>query len=69
MRSSTACSELLTASSWVLMTRDRQKFVALQALDLDHRWNALALPAARVWTDDHASILPYVRWERFLGKL
>lgn len=59
---------MITASSWVVMTRDRAKFIALQAADHDHPWDVLEPAAARVWTDDHASIMPYVSWQNFLGK-
>jgi SAM-dependent methyltransferase len=60
--------EMLTASSWVLMTRNAAQLARLRRLDPAHDWIALAPPAPRVWTDDHASIMPYVRWYNFLGK-
>lgn len=60
---------LLTASSWVALSRDPRQIEALTKAQPDARWDKLAPPAPRAWTDDHASILPYVRWERFLGKL
>jgi hypothetical protein len=31
-------------------------------------WRKPGPAAGRVWTDDHASILPYVTWRNFLGK-
>jgi hypothetical protein len=34
----------------------------------DAEWRPLLPPAERVWTDDHASILPYVRWRHMLLK-
>jgi hypothetical protein len=59
---------LLTPSAWVALSRDPAQLRALAASRPDARWDKLAPPAPRVWTDDHASILPYVRWDRFLGK-
>jgi SAM-dependent methyltransferase len=59
---------LLTPSAWVALSRDPAQLRALAASRADARWDKLAPPAPRVWTDDHASILPYVRWDRFLGK-
>jgi hypothetical protein len=60
---------MLTASSWVALSRDPKQIAILSAARRAAPWHALSPPAPRVWTDDHASILPYVRWERFLGKL
>lgn len=59
---------MLTASSWVLMTHDAAQLARLRALDPAHPWDKLAAPGARVWTDDHASIMPYIRWRHFLVK-
>lgn len=59
---------LLTASSWVAISRDRQQLESLSKLEPKLPWKPLQRPAPRVWTDDHASILPYVRWQNMLGK-
>jgi hypothetical protein len=59
---------LLTPSAWVALSRDPAQLKALAAGGADAPWDKLDPPAPRVWTDDHASILPYVRWDRFLGK-
>jgi len=59
---------MLTASSWVLLTRDAAQLARLRALDRAHPWDPLAPPGGRVWTDDHASIMPYIRWRHFLVK-
>jgi len=64
-----ADQSVLTASSWVALSRDPKQIEALAKAQADAPWDRLDPPAPRVWTDDHASILPYVRWERFLGKL
>ncbi len=60
--------DLLTGSVWVLLTRDPQQVIAVQAGSAGHPWEALPAPAGRVWTDDHASVLPYVRWHNLMGK-
>ncbi|MEO6718285.1 MAG: fused MFS/spermidine synthase [Novosphingobium sp.] len=58
----------LTASSWVAMSRDPASLKALAGAQPDAPWDVLQPPAPRVWTDDHASILPYIRWYNLLGK-
>jgi hypothetical protein len=57
---------LLTPSSWVLLTRDPAQLKALAAARPDAPWAKLQPPAPRVWTDDHASILPYIRWPNLM---
>ncbi|MFA7587210.1 MAG: fused MFS/spermidine synthase, partial [Novosphingobium sp.] len=59
---------LLTASSWVLLSRDPARLAALEAATPGASFRALRPPAPRAWTDDHASILPYIRWNNMLGK-
>jgi hypothetical protein len=61
--------DLLTPSSWVALSRDPGHVKAIATSQPGAPWQRLDPPAPRAWTDDHASILPYVRWERFLGKL
>ena len=58
--------QLLTPSSWVLLTRDPQQLERLAAARPDAPWTKLKPPAPQVWTDDHASILPYIRWENLM---
>jgi hypothetical protein len=60
--------ELLTPSSWVLLTRDPDQPKALAAARPDAPWTPLQPPAPQVWTDDHASILPYIRWQTMMGR-
>jgi hypothetical protein len=55
--------ELLSPSSWVLLTRDPGQLQALAAARPDAPWQKLEPPRGPVWTDDHASIMPYIRWE------
>jgi hypothetical protein len=57
----------LTPSSWVLLTRDANQLKALAAARPDAPWTPLMPPARHVWTDDHASILPYIRWANLMG--
>jgi MFS family permease len=60
-----AASGDLFASSWVAMARDPQRLEALEE-GAGGCWNALEAPQGPVWTDDYASILPYLNWENFL---
>ena len=59
-------STVLTPSSWVALTHDPARIEALRAAKSGAAWNALKPPAPRAWTDDHASILPYIRWENLV---
>jgi hypothetical protein len=58
---------LLTPSSWVVLTRDPNQLKSLAAARPDAPWTQLMPPAPHVWTDDHASILPYIRWANLMG--
>jgi hypothetical protein len=58
----------LTGSSWVAISRDPSQLKALARLAPALPWIPLKPPAPRVWSDDHASILPYIRWQNFLGR-
>ncbi len=49
----------LTSSNWVALSRDPAQ---LAALTRDGKWRALGKPAADVWRDDYASILPHLLW-------
>jgi len=50
----------LTASTWVALSRDPAQ---LKALTADGKWQSLGKPAADVWRDDYASILPHLIWK------
>ena len=39
----------------------------LRELRSDLQWEELPEPAEQVWTDDFASILPYIQWRNVLG--
>jgi SAM-dependent methyltransferase len=58
-----------TPSSWVAMSRDPAQLKAMEAKAPAFPWRPLKKPAPRAWTDDHASILPYIRWGNLFGKL
>lgn len=57
----------LFASEWVAVSRDPAQIARIRGLVPQYRWTALSKPAPAVWRDDHASVLPYVRWTSFLG--
>ncbi len=59
----------LTASSWIALSRDRTKLDVLALASPDAPWEPLVKPAERPWTDDRASVLPFIRWSRLLGNL
>lgn len=57
----------LSASDWVVFSHDPAKVAALTTGDgRDGQWRPLGSEAGRVWRDDYASILPYLRWRQFL---
>lgn len=60
---------VLTPSSWVALSRNPAQINALGTFDPRQRWEPPEKPAPHVWTDDHASILPYIRWDNIFGKL
>ena len=58
-----------TATSWIALSRDPATLMAVAAAEPDAPWVPLEPPAPKPWTDDYASILPYIRWEALLGDL
>lgn len=54
------------ASHWVVLARDRATLDTLRATSGDTRWKPLMQPLGPAWTDDHASILPYMLWDKLL---
>ncbi|MCB2076135.1 MAG: fused MFS/spermidine synthase, partial [Novosphingobium sp.] len=58
----------LTPSAWVALARDGDRLKALAKAHPDLAWEPLEHPAPNAWTDDFASILPYIRWDKLLGK-
>jgi SAM-dependent methyltransferase len=63
----TDAADTYTGSTWIAISRDAGQVSALSRVAPQYAWTPLTRPAARVWSDDHASILPYIRWENFLG--
>ena len=57
-----------TSSTWVAITRNPSRINDLRKIDPSRAWRPLGPAAPRVWTDDHASILPQVRWGSLLGQ-
>lgn len=60
---------VLTASTWVVLARDPERLNTLAEARPDAPWHPMQSPAKRAWTDDHASILPFIRWRKLLGGL
>ena len=61
-------NRLLTGSSWVAMARRPAVLGRLTAATPAQPWKQPLPPAPRAWSDDHASILPYIRWGNILGR-
>ncbi|MFK4871840.1 spermidine synthase [Novosphingobium sp. ZW T3_23] len=64
---SPADSERYTPSRWIALSRDPRVLQQLAQGSPETPWGPLDERAARAWTDDYASILPYVRWGRLTG--
>jgi spermidine synthase len=61
---------LTVASNWVVLARDRAQLARLRQISgKTLKWDALEPAQGPAWTDDHASVLPYIRWSAILGKL
>lgn len=59
-----AKGSLTRASQWVVLARDPG---TLDKLRGDERWHPLMQSQGPPWTDDHASILPYILWKQLLA--
>ena len=57
----------ISPSLWVVLSPDEQRLMRLRHARRDLTWHALPEPAQQVWTDDFASILPYIEWQNVLG--
>lgn len=54
----------LTGSAWVALSRNQRTLDALSKLTPKDSWEPLAKGREPlVWTDDHASILPIIKWQ------
>ncbi len=58
---------LTRASQWVVLARDPATLAKLGGSKGDKRWQPLMKPQGPAWTDDHASILPYILWQQLLA--
>jgi hypothetical protein len=56
-----------TPSIWIAVSRDPARLAALERSAPAAAWRAPERAAPRAWTDDRASILPYVRWNKLIG--
>lgn len=56
-------SETLIVSDFIVFARKRETLDALARARPDAPWEPLVAPAERAWTDDHASVLPYIKWD------
>lgn len=56
-----------TGSLWVAMSRDSETLARLLQAEPEASWMSVGQPAERAWSDDRASILPYVLWENVLN--
>jgi len=59
----------LTGSAWIALSRDRTKLDVLALASPDAPWVPVEKPSERPWTDDRASVLPFIRWNSLLGSL
>nr|MBC2664523.1 hypothetical protein [Novosphingobium flavum] len=54
--------KVYSPSTWVLFARDPALLQRVRAASPQQKWDSLLPPTGRAWTDDHASVLPYVDW-------
>jgi hypothetical protein len=52
----------VASSWWVALSRDPATIAGLEGMP--GQWRPLGAPAPEPWTDDYASILPYLDWKR-----
>ncbi|MBB4857884.1 spermidine synthase [Novosphingobium chloroacetimidivorans] len=69
IRRDTPKGDLTVASNWVVLARSEARLARLRAESGGRTWNALDPATGAAWTDDHASVLPYIRWGAIMGKL
>ena len=55
-------------SLWVALSADPATLVRLEAGSPDGVWEPMPPASSRAWSDDFASILPFLRWEKVLGR-
>ena len=55
------------ASDWIVLARDEATLARLRTKMGDKRWEPLMQPQGPAWTDDHASVLPYILWKQLMA--
>lgn len=68
VRRDAPAGDLTVASNWVILARDPTSFARVRALSRKLEWSRLDPAIGAAWTDDHASILPYIRWHKIVGR-
>ncbi|GAB5348786.1 spermidine synthase [Alteriqipengyuania sp. 357] len=58
----------ISASFWVAISSDALPMAKLLQSDTDANWHELGNPVAQPWSDDYASVLPYLDWGAILGE-
>lgn len=61
-------SAVRSPSVWVALSADAGTLARLEAASPPAAWEPLPPPAHRAWSDDFASILPFLRWDKVLGR-
>ncbi len=62
-----ADTERYTPSRWIAVSQDAATLDRMARARPDMPWTVPHEGSAQPWTDDHASILPYIRWDRLAG--
>src|SRR5262249_55580409 len=62
-----ADTDRYTPSRWIAVAQDAAVLNELAHAKAGMPWTVPQEGSAQPWTDDHASILPYIRWDRFAG--
>jgi len=57
----------LVPSLWIALAAAPSRIDQLARMQRDAPWEPLTVPAPRAWTDDRASILPTINWDKLLG--
>ncbi|MEW9854721.1 fused MFS/spermidine synthase [Novosphingobium sp. M1R2S20] len=69
IRRDVPAGDLTVASSWVVLTHSAENLNELKANSGNLEWAPLKPAEGAAWTDDHASVMPYIRWGYILGEL
>jgi hypothetical protein len=58
----------VSPSLWTALAADPGTLQRLEAVSGADAWEMLPRPPEQVWSDDFASILPFLRWDKVLGR-